>query len=120
MDYPWHKHYAKDVPHTLDYPAISLYQLLKNTAAEHPEFLAMTFNDQDTTYGELDEKVDKFAAILRQQGITKGDRVALILINSPIYVIAFFALMKLGAVVVNLSVGVTGGELASCLNNSGA
>ena len=120
MDYPWHKHYAKDVPHTLDYPAISLYQLLKNTAAEHPEFLAMTFNDQDTTYGELDEKVDKFAAILRQQGVSKGDRVALILINSPIYVIAFFALMKLGAVVVNLSVGVTGGELAFCLNNSGA
>lgn len=120
MQYPWLQHYAEHVPHSLDYPAISVYQFLKDTVAGHPEYLAMTFNDQHTTYAELDEKVNKFASVLRKQGVRKGDRVALILINSPTYVISFFALMKLGAIVVNLSVGVSGDELTGCLNNAGA
>lgn len=120
MDYPWLKHYPEGVPHSIEYPAVGLYQLLKDTASSHPEYLAMTFNEQDTTYGELNEKVDRFAAVLAGAGIGKGDRVALMLINSPIYVIAFFALMKLGAIAVNLSVGITGAELAACLNNAGA
>ena len=80
----------------------------------------MTFNGQDTTYAELNGKVNRFALILQNQGIQKGDRVALILINSPIYIIAFFSLMKLGAIAGNLSVGITGRELAGCLNNAGA
>lgn len=119
MEYRWLKHYAKHVPHSLDYPAITVYQFLKDTSADHPEYLAMTFNDQHTTYAELNEKVNKFAAVLQKQGVKKGDRVALILINSPTYVISFFALMKLGAIVVNLSVGVSGDELSGCLNNAG-
>ena len=119
MEYPWLKHYAKHVPHSLNYPTITVHQFLKDTVARHPEYLAMTFNDQHTTYAELDEKVNKFAAILQKQGVIKGDRVALILINSPTYVISFFALLKLGAIVVNLSVGIAGEELAGCLNNAG-
>ena len=50
----------------------------------------------------------------------KGDRIAFLLVNSPTYVFAFFAAMKLGAVGVNLSVGIQGEELARCLKDSGA
>jgi len=120
MAYPWLKHYAKHVPLTLNYPAVTAYQFLGDTAAKHPEYLAMTFNDQHTTYAELLEKVNRFATILCNQGVRKGDRVALILVNSPTYVIGFFAILKLGAIVANVSVGVSGDELANCLNNAGA
>lgn len=120
MKRPWFTHYALHVPHTLRYPAIPVHEFLIRTAVEHPDDIAMTFNDQDTTYAELNGKVNRFARILQEQGIRKGDRVALILINSPIYVISFFALMKLGAIAANLSVGITGDELANCLNNAGA
>lgn len=120
MEQPWFKHYAKHVPRTLEYPGTPVYAFLEKTAAAHPEYVAMTFNDADTTYAELEEKVSRFAFILREQGVKKGDRVALILVNSPTYVISFFALMKLGAIAANLSVGITGDELAGCLNNSGA
>lgn len=120
MKYPWLKHYAQHVPYTLNYPAITIYQFLHDTAVKHPEYLAMTFNDQNTTYAELHEKVNRFASVLYKQGVRKGDRVALILVNSPTYVISFFALMKLGAIVANLSVGVSGDELVNCLNNAGA
>jgi len=120
MEQLWFKHYAQHVPGTLEYPDIPVYSFLTKTTAAHPEHIAMTFNDQDTTYAELAEKVNRFAFILREQGVKKGDRVALILVNSPTYVISFFALMKLGAIVANLSVGVSGDELTDCLNNSGA
>lgn len=120
MEQPWFKHYAKHVPRTLEYPEAPVYSFLEKTAMVHPEYVAMTFNDVDTTYAELAEKVDRFALILSGQGVKKGDRVALILVNSPTYVISFFALMKLGAVAANVSVGITGEELAGCLINSGA
>ena len=120
MEQPWFKHYAKHVPRTLEYPEAPVYSFLQKTAMAHTEYVAMTFNDADTTYAELAEKVDRFALILSGQGVKKGDRVALILVNSPTYVISFFAILKLGAVVVNVSVGITGEELAACLNNSGA
>ncbi len=120
MERPWLKHYAPHVPRTLHYPPQPLHAFLDHTAIQQPDAIALTFNDQHTTYAELADKVHRFARILQQQGVRKGDRVALILINSPTYVISFFALMKLGAVVANLSVGVTGDELAACLNNAGA
>lgn len=120
MEQPWFKHYAQHLPRTLEYPEAPVYAFLEKTAAAHPEYVAMTFNDTDTTYAELAEKVDRFAGILLAQGVKKGDRVALILVNSPTYVISFFALMKLGAIAANVSVGVSGEELAGCLNNSGA
>ncbi|NLA42050.1 MAG: long-chain fatty acid--CoA ligase [Smithella sp.] len=120
MEQPWFKHYAQHLPRTLEYPEAPVYAFLEKTAAAHPEYVAMTFNDADTTYAELAEKVDRFAGILLAQGVKKGDRVALILVNSPTYVISFFALMKLGAIAANVSVGISGEELAGCLNNSGA
>ncbi|MEE9912222.1 MAG: AMP-binding protein [Deltaproteobacteria bacterium] len=120
MEYPWFKHYAKHVPRTLNYPAKTIYDFLADTAAKHPEYLAITFNDQHTTYDGLNEKVNRFAAVLHSEGVRKGDPVALILVNSPTYVISFFALMKLGAVAANISVGVSGDELVNCLNNAGA
>ncbi len=116
----WTKHYARHVPVTINYPQIPVTRFLTDTAAAYPDYVAMIFNDVHTTYGELNDKVNRFALVLQKMGVRKGDRVALVLVNSPTYVIAFFATLKLGAIVANISVGVIGDELASCLANAGA
>lgn len=120
MKNPWLTHYAKHVPHTISYPAIPIHRFLTDTVVQHPDYIAMTFNDNNTSYRELNEKVNKFAFVLQNIGVKKGDRIAFIMVNSPTYVIAFFAAIKLGAVVANISVGIQGEELTRCLNNSGA
>ena len=120
MKNPWLKHYAKHVPHTITYPDIPIHRFLTDTVAQHPDYIAFTFNETNTSYRELNEKVNRFALVLQNIGVKKGDRVAFIMVNSPTHVIAFFAVMKLGAIVVNISVGIQGEELINCLNNSGA
>ena len=118
MKFSWFKHYAQHVPHTIRYPEKPVHHFLTDTVARHPDDVAMTFNDQNTSYRELNEKVNKFALVLKNSGVKKGDRIAFIMVNSPTYVIAFFAAMKLGAIVVNISVGISGEELIHCLNNA--
>ncbi len=120
MKNPWFKHYAKHVPHTIAYPEIPIHRFLTDTVSKHPDYVAMSFNNNDTSYRELNEKVNRFALVLQNIGVKKGDRIAFIMVNSPTHVIAFFAVMKLGAIVVNISVGIQGEELINCLNNSGA
>ena len=117
---PWIEQYEKHVPHSIHYPDIPIHRVLTDTAAAHPDYIAMTFNDVHTSYKDLNVRVNRFAHALTRAGAVKGDRIAFVLVNSPAYVIAFFAVMKIGAIVVNLSVGLQGDELAHCLNDSGA
>ena len=120
MNRPWLKQYERHVPHTIRYPEIPVHRWLLDTAANHPDHVAVSFNEMHFTYREMNERVNRLAQALRKMGVVKGDRIALLLVNTPTYVFAFFAAMKLGAVVVNLSVGIFGEELARCLNESGA
>jgi long-chain acyl-CoA synthetase len=120
MKNTWLTHYAKHVPRTIAYPEIPVHRFLTDTVATHPDYIAYTFNEIDTSYRELNEKVNRFALVLQNSGVQKGDRVAFIMVNSPTQVIAFFAVLKLGAIVVNISVGISGEELINCLNNAGA
>ncbi len=117
---PWLDRYEKRVPPSIRYPKIPIHRFLTDTAAEHPDFIAVSFNEIAITYKELNERVNRFAAALQKAGLEKGDRVAFLLVNSPTYVIGFFAVLKIGAIVVNLNVGIQGEELIRCLNDSGA
>jgi long-chain acyl-CoA synthetase len=120
LDKPWLKHYREGVPHSIDYPDVPVHQFLLDTVAAHPDWTATSFNDIDISYRDLNERVNRFAWVLQESGVQKGDRIAFVLVNSPTYVIAFFAALKLGAVVVNISVGLQGEELLRCLDDSGA
>ena len=120
MNKPWLKHYEAHVPQSLTYPEIPIQRFLADTVDRHPDHVAITFNELHLTYRELNERVNRFAQSLLKLGVEKGDRIAFLLVNSPTYVFAFFAVMKLGAVVVNLNVGIQGEELARCLKDSGA
>ncbi len=120
MNRPWLKQYERHVPHSIPYPEIPVQHFLVDTAAKHPGDIAISFNEIQIPYKDLNVRVNMFAHALQKAGVEKGDRVALLLVNSPVYVIAFFAILKIGAVVVNLSVGIQGEELIRCLNESGA
>ena len=100
MDRPWHKHWPTGVPKTIDIPKVPLHQLLRDTAKAHPSLTATLFFGATLTYRQLDEYADRFAAGLRKIGIKKGDRVGLVLPNSPQYLIAFFGVLRAGGAVV--------------------
>src|SRR3989339_407168 len=117
---PWLKSYATHVPAHIEYPPLTIPQFLLDTSTSHPQYIATTFNDTDITYGALNAKVNGMAHALAALGVKKGDRCALFLPNTPTYVIAYYAALKLGAVVVNINVGIQGEELADSLRTSEA
>jgi long-chain acyl-CoA synthetase len=130
-DHAWFKSYEPRVPHTLTYPDATLAVFLDESARKYPTktathfVLSYLFGGRITvggklTYRELSRKVEQFAAALYQLGVRKGDRVAVMLPNSPHFVIAFFAAIKLGAVVVNNNPTYTARELKHQLEDSGA
>lgn len=98
----------------------SLAHLLADSAQRHPEHIALSWSDKSLRYAELQARVVVLAAAWSALGIGRGDRVALVLPNTPTYVMAFYALMRLGAVAVNVSPGSQGSELAHILRDSGA
>jgi long-chain acyl-CoA synthetase len=120
MNRPWLKQYEKHVLHSITYPEIPVHRFLLDTVAKHPDDIAISFNEIQIPYKELNARVNMFAHALQKTGVEKGDTIALLLVNSPVYVIAFFAVLKIGAVVANLNVGIQGEELIRCLNESGA
>ncbi len=105
MDKVWVQHYEKGVPPTLDYPPVPLHRLLEDTAARAPASTAVVFPGAlgDTlrlSHRQLDDDANRMANALAGLGVRKGDRVALLLPNCPQFVIAYYAALKLGAVVV--------------------
>jgi len=100
--------------------ATRLEQLLSSAVVGSPGATALVMAQAALTYSELSARVESLACELAERGIGRGDRVALMLPNTPTYVIAFFALMRRSAVVVNLSPANQGRELAQILADSGA
>lgn len=98
--HPWVKNYQPGVPADIDLPTESLVAMLERSVAEAGSHPAMEFFGRRTTYSELGEQIDRAAEGLRRLGVVAGDRVALILPNCPQHVVAFYAVLRLGAVVV--------------------
>lgn len=117
---PWLKHYPPQIPHTLTYEETSLQQLLKNTAEKYPNKIAIHFNGKELSYKELYESALKFAGYLQKIGIQKGDRVAIMLPNTPQSVISFYGVMMAGGIVVQTNPMYTERELAFQMKDSGA
>ncbi len=94
---PWYKFWPENVPKHINYREIALGDILRNTAKQYPDSQAIFFEGFRLTYKELDELVDQFATGLSKLGIKKGDIVGIDLPNVPQFVIAFYALQRLGA-----------------------
>ena len=97
---PWLKNYQPGVPADIELPTESLVAMLERSVAEAGAAPALEFFGRRTSYTQLGEQVSRAAEGLRRLGVRAGDRVALILPNCPQHVVAFYAVLRLGAVVV--------------------
>jgi long-chain acyl-CoA synthetase len=100
---PWFSSWPKDVPKNLEYPKVSLHAILEKTAKEHPEKAAIAYFEREITYAELDSLSNQFAGALNAIGVKKGDRIAVFLPNIPQFVIAYYGVLKAGAVLTAIS-----------------
>lgn len=130
MEKPWLAHYEDGVPEHLEYPAIPVHQMFEDSAATYANRPALKMVLRylpagqmigvQLTYAQLHDKVDRLATALAALGVRKGDRVAVQLPNSPHTVIAFYAVLKIGAIVVNTNPLYTPREMAHQFGDSGA
>jgi long-chain acyl-CoA synthetase len=125
---PWLQFYDEGVPPSIEYPDIPLDQLLKQSAANHPDNPAIIFGgslgsrvmDKSLSYQELDDAVNQFAAAMQHLGVKKGDRVAIFMPNCPQFVIAYYGTMRAGGIAVPCNPLYTGKEIGLQLNDSGS
>lgn len=118
-DRPWLKHYDKDVPYHIDYPEVPLFYFLEEAAQKYPDAPATIFKGAKVTYRELNELSNRLAAGLADLGVKKGDRVGIFMPNTPQFVIAYFAILKLGAVVVATNPLYSAREIEHQVNDAG-
>jgi long-chain acyl-CoA synthetase len=122
---PWLASYPPDVPADHQFPVVPLTRLLDDAADAFPGTIALsTFASTSVghrmTYRQLREAVDRCAGGLGATGVRPGHRVAVMLPNCPQHVIAFFAILRLGATVVHCNPVAAPDELRAQLSDSGA
>jgi long-chain acyl-CoA synthetase len=117
---PWLASYATGVPHEIELPEGSLYDLVQHSVEEFGDNVALEFFGATTTYAELGEQISRAAEGLRLLGVQKGDPVALVLPNAPQHIVAFYAVLRLGAIVVEHNPLYTPRELRHQFEDHGA
>jgi len=117
---PWLDLYPKETAKNVYYKAETLPQLLRNAATEYPKHKAVHFMGKELNFRQIYEKSSKLAAYLQSIGVSKGDRVAVMLPNIPQTVISFYAIMLAGAIVVPVNPLYKEREVEFILNDSGA
>ena len=118
----WDKVWPKGISRKPYYPhgEVALTEYLRAWAKDRPQKPAVIFYGHVTTYADLDQQSDRFAALLQSKGVRKGDRVAVFLPNCPQFHIVFFGILKLGAIHVPVSPLSRAFELAYELNDTDA
>lgn len=96
----WLQYYPSWVPKQLEYGDTTLVDIFNNAVHTHADKKALNFFGKTMTYAEFNKAVLRAAAGLKAFGVRKGDRVAILLPNCPQHLIAFYAILKLGATVV--------------------
>ncbi|KAA0962245.1 long-chain fatty acid--CoA ligase [Microbacterium sp. ANT_H45B] len=117
---PWLDSYAEGVPAEIDAPTQTLSEMISASVATYGRRPALEFFGAVTTYRELGDRILRAAEGLRRLGVSRGDRVALVLPNCPQHVIAFYAALRLGAVVVEHNPLYTARELRHQFEDHGA
>lgn len=117
---PWLKSYPQGVPAEIDVPVKSVNEAFNEATERWKNKTAIIFYGKKISYQELREKVDRFATALSHLGINKGDRVGLLLLNSPEYIIAFYGTLKVGAIITPISPAYVSSEIKHQLEDSGA
>lgn len=117
---PWTKNYDEGVLSEINIPEKPLYSLIDEAANTYPEKTAIIFFDKKITYKQLKEMIDRFAHALQEHGVKKGDVVAIMLPNTPQFVISYYAILKIGGIVTPLNPLYKSAEIKRQLLDSGA
>jgi long-chain acyl-CoA synthetase len=116
---PWLRHYDYWVRSNLSYPGRPLSDVLNISALERPDRPATQFLGAELTFLDLKKRADSLALSLARLGIVKGDRVGIMLPNCPQYIFSAFAVLRLGAIVVNINPSYTAREVLTVAADSG-
>jgi len=117
---PWTASYDPGVPRDLELPETSLVHMLEKSVARHGAKTAVEFFGAGMTYAQLGDQVRRVAEGLRLLGVQAGDRVAIVLPNCPQHIVAFYAALRLGAIVVEHNPLYTTPELRHQFEDHGA
>jgi long-chain acyl-CoA synthetase len=117
---PWIASYAEGVPEDLAPVTGSLVDIVDASARDYPDAAALQFFGRETSYRSLHEQIERAAAGLRDLGVKAGDPVAIVLPNCPQHIIAFYAILRLGAVVIEHNPLYTPRELRKQFEDHGA
>ncbi|SFR36786.1 long-chain acyl-CoA synthetase [Microbacterium azadirachtae] len=117
---PWTASYAEGVPEDLAEVSGSLVDIVEASARDYPEAAALQFFGRTTSYRDLQQAIERAAAGLAALGVKAGDPVAIVLPNCPQHIVAFYAVLRLGAVVVEHNPLYTPRELRKQFEDHGA
>lgn len=117
---PWLKNYNSTTSETLDLPETSLVHVMERSVKAAGPKLALEFFGATTSYSQLGDQISRVAEGLRLMGVQPGARVAVILPNCPQHIVAFYAILRLGGVVVEHNPLYTDGELRHQFEDHGA
>ena len=117
---PWTRSYAAGVPADLAPVSGSLVDIVAASARDYPDAAALQFFGRETTYRRLQDQIDRAAAALHARGVRAGDPVAIVLPNCPQHIVAFYAVLRLGAVVIEHNPLYTPRELRKQFEDHGA
>ena len=117
---PWVKFYDPGTTATVDVPPKPLGQMFDEATDKYRDHTAVVFYGKKISYATLREHTDRLATALSDLGLKRGDKVALYLLNSPQYLISYFAILKIGCAVTPISPVYTSFEIKHQLQNSEA
>lgn len=120
MDRPWYQHYNGRVPQEIEFPNWALPVLVSRTAEKYAGNIATEFFGAKLTYKQLWDQVLRMAAALKNMGVGKGTRVAIMLPNCPQAIIAYYATLWLGGVGVMTNPMYVEREMEHQWNDSGS
>ena len=115
---PWLKNYPEHVKWDQEFTGKPLYEIVADTASKIPSNVALDFLGKACTYGELQDQINKAAKAFQEMGVKKGVKVGLFLPNCPQFIIAFFAVNKIGGTIVNYSPLYSENEILFQVENS--
>jgi long-chain acyl-CoA synthetase len=118
-EHPWYEHYDEGVPRHIEYPQITVHEMLEESARKYPKSPCTVFKGATINYSEMNDLTDRLAAGLKTMGIKQGDRVGIFMLNVPQFVIAFFSILKAGGIVVAINPLYSQREIEHQVNDAG-
>lgn len=115
----WIKNYDHDVRPSITFPRFPAHEILRISANIEPQKAAIDFYGNRISFWDLQLQAIRLANAMIDAGVKKGDRIGLLLLNSPQFVITFWALMHTGAIAVNMNPAYTKDELKAIVNKLG-